>query len=377
VSATVVRRLALLVGASLKRIYPRSQSAWARAMRCEIDQIADDKAALKFALGCLAGGLRAAAGELIPSSNKGATTMHWELGRPRSAGVACALVATCLGLFYLAAAGAPARYLVVNAVAFLLGIVALGGICQSGLPARRSASPLILVLAILLLATSLFGASADGAARWVRVGPLSIQVSLIVLPLMIVSFARRPDALGLGGIAVAAAALAIQPDRAMSGVLALSLAVLAASWPRALPIAALLAAIAAFLVALVRPDAGQAVPYVDRILFTSFEVHAAAGAAVLLGSALLAIPAFVGWRSDPGSGHAWLAFGAAWLGCVLAAGLGNYPTPVVGYGGSAILGYFLSLAFLPAAAAETEGEGDALAGEGADRSPGLPRALQV
>ena len=28
--------------------------------------------------------------------------------------------------------------------------------------------------------------------------------------------------------------------------------------------------------------------------------------------------------------------------------LGNYPTPLVGYGGSAILGYLLTFAFLPA-----------------------------
>jgi len=40
-------------------------------------------------------------------------------------------------------------------------------------------------------------------------------------------------------------------------------------------------------------------------------------------------------------------FGVAWLGMVVAAALGNYPTPLVGYGGSAILGYALSLSFLP------------------------------
>jgi hypothetical protein len=32
---------------------------------------------------------------------------------------------------------------------------------------------------------------------------------------------------------------------------------------------------------------------------------------------------------------------------VAAAALGNYPTPLVGYGGSAVLGYLLSVALLP------------------------------
>jgi hypothetical protein len=43
-----------------------------------------------------------------------------------------------------------------------------------------------------------------------------------------------------------------------------------------------------------------------------------------------------------------LVFGAVWMAAVLAAALGNYPTPVVGYGGSAIVGYLLSLGLLPA-----------------------------
>ena len=41
------------------------------------------------------------------------------------------------------------------------------------------------------------------------------------------------------------------------------------------------------------------------------------------------------------------AFGAVWLAVILAAALGNYPTPLVGYSGSAILGYLLSLLGLP------------------------------
>ena len=42
-------------------------------------------------------------------------------------------------------------------------------------------------------------------------------------------------------------------------------------------------------------------------------------------------------------------FGAIWAAVVLAAALGNYPTPLVGYGGSAIVGYLLSLMAFPSA----------------------------
>jgi hypothetical protein len=59
---------------------------------------------------------------------------------------------------------------------------------------------------------------------------------------------------------------------------------------------------------------------------------------------------------------------------VAAAALGNYPTPLVGYGGSAVLGYLLSAALLPTASAQAA---RAVSGTGiphADRSSGTNSA---
>ncbi|HYD36790.1 MAG TPA: hypothetical protein VEA60_04205 [Allosphingosinicella sp.] len=294
-----------------------------------------------------------------------------KLREPRGVGMLCALAATGLGLAYLAAAAAPTRYLVVNAVALLLGLVALRGFAGPVLRSGRSAGPVLVLLGSCLLATALFGEPVDGAARWVWIGPLGVQLSLVVLPTMILAFASRPDPVGMAGIAAAAAALALQPDRAMAGVLALALAVLAAARPGRWAVAALLVAGAAFAATLARPDSLPAVPYVDRILFTAFDVHILAGTAVLLGSLLLPVPAIVGWRGDPDRRAAGLVFGAIWLGCVAAAALGNYPTPVVGYGGSAILGYLLSLACLPAEVRGSRGLGVAAAKDGSGRLPEL------
>ena len=283
------------------------------------------------------------------------TSPLWnQLKVARNAGLAAALAATLLGIFYLIAAGAPVRYVVVNGAAFLLGAVALSGL-RGAAGIERHSGAIVLALALCLLAASLAATAVDGASRWIWIGPLSVQLSFVVLPLTIVAYARHSDALGTGGIAIAAAALALQPDRAMAGVLALGMAVLALARPGRFPAASFLFALVAFGVTLGRPDALPAVPYVDHILFTSFDVHALAGIAVLLGSFVLLVPAAAGWRSDPARRHVYLAFGATWLGCVLAAALGNYPTPVVGYGGSAILGYLLSLSVLPAQAGAAAG----------------------
>lgn len=62
---------------------------------------------------------------------------------------------------------------------------------------------------------------------------------------------------------------------------------------------------------------------------------------------LLVVPSVIGWRRAEQSRAIYVAFGAVWFAAILAAALGNYPTPVVGYGGSAIIGYALSLLALP------------------------------
>lgn len=262
-------------------------------------------------------------------------------GDPRRVGLVTAIAAVGLGLCYLAAAGAPMRLNVLNAAALLVGFAAYATIVVPRWRIGMAEQAVPAALALLLLATALFGTPAGGASRWATFGPLTLQVSLIVLPMIMVRFAAAPSAGGAVGLALGALALALQPDRAMAGVLVVGTAVLALRRRDPSVLAALAAALAAFAVTLLRPDRLPAVPFVDGILFSAFTVHPLAGAAVVLGAILLPLPALAG-RRDPD-----LVFGAAWLAAVLAAALGNYPTPLVGFGGSAIVGYLLSLSMLP------------------------------
>lgn len=266
---------------------------------------------------------------------------------PRAVGVACAIAATGLGLAYMAAAGAPRLYLAVNGLALLLGLASFGVLRSSPGQAPLLPGGVTLAFGGALLATALFGASVEGASRWVRVGGLAVQLSLVLLPAMLVAFARQRDTLSTVGVILGAVALALQPDRAMAGVLAAALAVLAVRRPDRRVVSALGIAAAGFAVTLLRPDALPAAPYVDRIFRTAFEVHPLAGLAVAGGALLLALPAIAGRKLDSGNGDSCGVFGTVWLAVVLAAALGSYPTPLVGYGGSAVLGYLLSLAFLP------------------------------
>lgn len=288
--------------------------------------------------------------------------------RPRLLGLICGVGAVGMGMAYMFAAGAPSRYLLVNLAALVLGAsawLALGRLAGSRL---AGAGPAVLALAAPLLLTALFGVAVEGASRWVSVGPLTLQVSLMVVPVMVVLYARRPDAIGTAGMIVAAAALAAQPDRAMAGVLLAGLLGVACETRNRVTMVAIAAAALAFGWTLLTPETLPAIPYVDRVLYAAFDVHALAGFAVVIGAFALVLPASVGMFGGAGQRSALLAFGGCWLAVVVAAALGNYPTPLVGYGGSAVLGYLLSVALLSNEARETSRGAASETGPTEDRS---------
>jgi hypothetical protein len=271
------------------------------------------------------------------------------LANPRLLGLICAAGAVAQGIGYLIAAGAPSRYPIINAAAFAVG--AMAWLALRGRNAPRWSGWVVLALAALLLATAVAGAELNGASRWVMVGPLSLQTSFVVLPALIVLYARTMDAIGTAGVLVAAAALAAQPDRAMAAMLAVGAAVIAFDKPGRMTAIATVACAVAFVVTLFRPDSLPAEPFVERVLYTAFESYVLAGIAVLLGSLLIVAPAMLAHRRVPEQ-TVLLAFGVSWTAVIAAAAIGNYLTPLVGYDGAAVIGYLLSVALLPANARE-------------------------
>lgn len=355
------RSLADLACRALQATLPPSLQDWGWAVRCETASIEDDTKALLFAIDSLCGlMLRAVALRLLRPLSKlvgDEGNPSWDstilngyrswMRRPRLVGIACVIGAVTLGLTYMAMAGAPMRYLQMNAGALVIGLSVMALLRRITAARHQWDSRTFTAMAGVLLATALLGENIDGAARWVNLGGLSVQPSLILLPAMLVAYARTHNVLSTMGIIATAAAMAIQPDRAMAGMLAAGLAVLAVMRRDNLVTLAFGASIFGFVATLVRSDTLPAAPYVDQILYTAFHVHLAAGVAVLGGSILLLVPAIVGWCRDPAHRVIYAVFGTAWFGGILAAALGHYPTPIVGYGGSAIIGYALSLLALP------------------------------
>lgn len=355
-SGTFARRLADGVLLMLHVLAPRDLRRWVEAIRAEAAQLPTDTAALRFVAASVPGLLTIFARTALAGARRDAP------GSPRVLAALAATGAVGLGAVHMVAAGAPAAMPLVNAMALALGLLMCVPNQPRAVPMSDAAGVAMIAIAAALLATALFGVAVHGAVRWVAIGPLTIQPSLILLPPLLMIFARTVTATGSAAIAIAALAVALQPDRAMAGTM---VAGLVALWSlrREPPVSLALAASAlGFLVTLARPDGLPAAPYSDGIFATAWQVHTVLGLAVWLGAALLLLPCLRRGAGDAAGERSRAVFAATWLAITLAAVSGNHPAPLVGYGGSAILGYLLAARLLPT-------ERQRRLGGGTDRRP--------
>lgn len=331
-------------------VTPRSSHAWAQAMQAEINAISDPNAARRYALGCLWAALIF---RLCSTMDEGARAPSSRVlpARLLLIQINCGCGAAAIGVLYLVAAKAPLALVVVNTMAALLGVLLVGASLRvRGLRPRLVTGTSIAIAAALLL-TAVCGYAVGGASRWVQIGPLFVQTSLVCLPVAVLLFAHTVNRWTTTAMIAAAVAVALQPDRAMAAALCAGLLALLLVRRTPADAVACVAAAAAVLVTWLQADRLPAVPFVDHILWTSFRVHPMLGVALWLGCALLFVPMLV--VRSAGARPACLACGSCWAAIVLGAAVGAYPTPVVGYGGAAILGYFLCLAALGAQTTET------------------------
>jgi len=250
-----------------------------------------------------------------------------------------------LGAAYMRIAGAPPRYVFINFGALAVGLL-IARLIQKARPSPQLAGTLTAAVALALLATVVRGPSVDGASRWIPVAGVSFQPSLMLLPVVIVLFARNPYWSSAIGLAVAGVALALQPDRAMAGALTAALAVLRLYRREASLTLTLAVASCGFAATLVTSDRVPPAPFVERVVQSAFAFDAFAGIAILVAFALMLIPAIVGALTRKEDEALFAVFGATWLAVITFAVFGNYPTPLAGYGASGIIGYCLSSGLL-------------------------------
>lgn len=317
---------------------PDHRKKWAQAMGAEISCIHNDREAVTFALGCLIACCSFHLELKIFPATKWSDLMK---DRFTISTFISGLMACFIGLTYLAVSGAPNTMLVVNGAAMLIGLLLAIAVILSVRITNSFVTILAVVGSLSLFGTATFGYAVEDARRWVLMGPFFIQTSLILLPLIALSFARVQNFWTTFAVVIAGSAMAIQPDRAMAAMLFVAVAIVCWLRPSKLTFSASVFCATGFLVTLFLPDRLQAVPFVDHILWTAFEINIMIGLSLWIGCIALVCPILFVPKNERTVIH--YTFAACWFALIAAAAMGAYPTPIVGYGASAIIGYFLSL----------------------------------
>jgi hypothetical protein len=212
-----------------------------------------------------------------------------------------------------------------------------------------SAMPLLAAAGIGTLLLTFASAGILGVHRWVPVGGFRLHAAAIVTPILIVCIAvlaRRQSVASTAVAVVSTTVVALQPDAAQATSLAVATAIILTRelrGRRAHVMTGLALLAGASVLAFVKDDPLPPVRHVEGI----FGAVASMGAAWAIGGAvsllLLPVPFFALWAYSRNSVP--LALCAYVALTVLAPAWGTFPVPVMGYGVSPILGYFLALAF--------------------------------
>lgn len=241
------------------------------------------------------------------------------------------------GLAYLAAFAAPARLVAVNGGAL---VIALAWVLMGHLPLRPQARlGLAASAAALLFLPPLLHLEVGGVSRWLPLYPFLLHSGFLLLPLVTV-LAAHERAVGPILLALAAAALALQPDGGT--LLALASACGALAWVHRSKAFALVAG-ASLALALATFDMGTLKPEIFTESVLPHVWRSEPLAALALGVALFVAPPALLVTGGTGPRPEGFAIAALLAGFGLAALIAPFPFPLIGYGASPILGFGLAL----------------------------------
>lgn len=262
-----------------------------------------------------------------------------------------ALPALLVGAVAMLVADVAASRVAANVAFFVLGVVLVGGVRRVG---RRPGAMAACVLGGLLLVTLLMP-GVDGVRRWIDAGPLSIDVSMLVAPLLLVVVARllaRERTLAALGLATGVQVVhLLQPDAAQGAAFAVGATLLLLLGPRR-PSAPELGGAAGLLALAIatftREDPLEPVPEVEGIVGLAFDAAPPLGVLAVLSCALLAAPfaraAARSRRSRDRLVRAGQAGLCAYVVVQLLAPIAlHVPVPVMGYGAATVLAYAAAL----------------------------------
>jgi len=237
----------------------------------------------------------------------------------------------------------------------LLLTIACLAICLRRRPTLNVTTPGSTIIAagapVVLLILTLLHQGMDGVHRWVSAGPVQLHAGFIALPVLIIfagtvarSGSSRARWIADAGIVVAAATLAFQPDasQAIAFAAAVVVVVLQRSAASRIDWIAVAVCVGSSILALSRPDPLEAVPHVEGIVHLAASTGLAWLVASIVALMLLPIPFVLNWIRHRDH-HEEISLAVYFVTVCIAALVAPFPVPVLGFGLSPVLGYFVAL----------------------------------
>lgn len=249
------------------------------------------------------------------------------------------------GIAWMAAQGAPPRYLVINAAALATGLALIALASRSLIPLLRYRHLAMCVLLALFALPILTGPEVSAVTRWLPLPfNFTLHAGMLLVPLLAV-LASGNKAGASTALPAALFVALLQPDGASAAAIAcvaIALFFVCRGWQMGL--IALIGLLACALATI--EDDLPPQQFVERVISDAWLIHPMLALSLLgaqiIGLLLLAF-------ALPAPRPARLALAGSLLGFIALSLSNHFPAPLLGFGAAPILGYGLALALLAGA----------------------------
>ena len=265
------------------------------------------------------------------------------------------LPALMLGVFITRRSGVSSNIVGQQLAVGLILTIACAIVCLRPRRSLSVISPGSIIIAasasVVLLVLTLLHQGVDGVRRWITLGPVQLHAGFVALPILIIvagivgrSRSPRARAIADACIVLTAVTLAFQPDasQAIAFAAAILIVVLQRSAASRIDWITVVVCIVTSVVAALRRDPLEPVPHVEGIVHLAASIGLTWLVASIVALMLLPIPFVLSWLKNRDH-HEGIALAVYFVAVCIASLVAPFPVPVLGFGLSALLGYFMAL----------------------------------
>ncbi len=241
----------------------------------------------------------------------------------------------------------PTSIYIQNILCFvILGVVYL---CKKVSTKFIKQNPLVfIIISIVVLVFTFISSGLEGVHRWVSVGPIQLYISVIVMPIIIINLwsllQEGKIMIAMISIMCVSVILTLQPDASIMTAFSVSSIIL--TWNKIKNFFRFL--ITVFLggltvVTWIFLDELEPVAYVEGIFKLVIDMGIIGLILGVISLAVLIIPFLI--FPPKKNKIVSICFGIYFIIILISNVFGNFPVPLMGYGISPIIGYFISIAW--------------------------------